>query len=145
MPSPCCAPLRICNPQAPKPKLETRLKIDMGESKHTIGKGLPLLLLLLHKATNQQQQWRNMEVISSLVYSVCLLLTPSTMCKILIQISSKKKKKKRTQSSTCFLSPSDLGAFLPMLQDPLREVKRKTREKTKTKDATKKNMGTRLR
>jgi hypothetical protein len=37
--------------------------------------------------------------------------------------------------------PADLGVFLPMLQDPLREVN----QKTKTKDATKKNMGTRLR
>jgi hypothetical protein len=34
--------------------------------------------------------------------------------------------------------PTDLGVFLPMLQDPLREAKRKTRQKTKTKDATKK-------
>jgi hypothetical protein len=40
--------------------------------------------------------------------------------------------------------PADLGVF-PMLQDPLREVKRKTRQKIKTKDASKKNMGTRLR
>lgn len=115
----------------------------MGESKHTVGKGLPLLLLLLlHKATNQQQRWRNMEVISSLVYSVCLLLTPSTMCKILIQISSKKKLRIIAHKARhVSYHPADLGGFLSMLQDPLREVK----QKTKTKDATKKNMGTRLR
>jgi hypothetical protein len=119
----------------------------MGESKHTIGKGLPLLLLLLlHKATNQQQRWRNVEVISSLVYSDCLLLSAFNH----VQDTDTNLQQKQIiiiahKARHVSYHPADLGVLLPMLQDPLREVKRKRREKTKTKDATKKNMGTRLR